>query len=48
MFDEVRNVLIEKKEKEIKLWAVKNVFPLDFAIYLSYSKVQKTRKVDNV
>ena len=45
-FDEVRNVLIKKNE--IKMWAVKILFPLDFAIYLSYSEVQKNKKVDNV
>ena len=46
-FDEARNVLIEKKN-EIKISAVKILFPLDFATYLSYSEVQKKRKVDNV
>ena len=35
-------------KKKIEIWAVKNLFPLDFAIYLSYSEVQKNRKVDNV
>ena len=45
-FDEARNVLIKKNE--IKMWAVKILFPLDFAIYLSYSEVQKNKKVDNV
>ena len=38
----------KKKKKEIKIWAVKILFPLDFAIHLSYSEVQKNRKVDNV
>ena len=37
-----------RKKNEIKIWAVKILFPLDFAIYLSYSEVQKNRKVDNV
>ena len=33
---------------EIKTWAMKNLFPLDFAIYLSYSEVQRNRKVDTI
>ena len=37
-----------RKKNEIKIWAVKILFPLDFAIYLSYSEVQKNRKVDSV
>ena len=45
-FDEARNVLIKKNE--IKMWAVKILFPLDFAIYLSYSEVQTNRKVDSI
>ena len=50
----MRNVLIEKKKQKqkqkngIKTSAVKILFPLDFAIYLSYSEVQKKSKVDNV
>ena len=37
------------KKSEIKIWAVKILFPLDFAVYLGYSVgVQKNRKVDNV
>ena len=35
------------KKNEINIWAVKILFPLDFAIYLSYSEMQKNRKVDN-
>ena len=34
--------------KNIELWAVKNISPLDFANYLSYSEVQKNMKVVNV
>ena len=30
--------------KKIEIWAVKNIFPLDFTKYLHYSEVQKTRK----
>ena len=35
-------------EKKLETWAVKNIFPLDFAKYLSYSEVQKKRKVVNI
>ena len=45
-FDEVRNILIKKNER--KIWAVKILFSLNFAIYLSYSVVQKKGKVDIV
>ena len=45
-FDEAKNVLIEKNK--IKIWEVKILFPLDVAIYLSYSEVQKKRNVANV
>ena len=38
----------KKKKNEIEIWTVKILFPLDFAIYLSCSEVQKSRKVDNV
>ena len=34
--------------KNTELWAVKNIPPLDFANYLSYSEVQKKMKVVNV
>ena len=34
--------------KKTKIWAVKNIFALDFAKYLSYSEVQKNSKVANV
>ena len=37
-----------RKETETNIWVVKILFPLDFAIYLSYPEVQKNRKVDNV
>ena len=30
------------------IWAVKNIFPLDFIKYLSYSEVEKNSKVVNV
>ena len=36
----------QKKKK--KTWAVKLLFPLNLAIYLSHSEVQKNRKVDNI
>ena len=36
------------KKKEMKICALKILFPLDFAIYLSHSDVQKNRKVDNI
>ena len=39
-FDKARNNLIEK----IEIRAVKNIFPLDFAKYLSYSELQKNRR----
>ena len=42
-FDETRNVLIEKNQ--IKIRGAKNLFPLQFDIYLSYSEVQKNRKL---
>ena len=32
-FDKARNILIEKK---FEIWAVQNIFPLDFIKYLSY------------
>ena len=38
-FDKVKNVLIEKKKRRKKsreIWAMKNIFVLDFAKYLSY------------
>ena len=35
-------------QKNIEIWAVKNIFPLDFDKYLSYSEVQKNSKVVNV
>ena len=34
--------------KKIETWAVKIISPLDFAKYLSYSEVQKNKKVVNV
>ena len=43
-FDKARNVLMEK----IKIWAVENIFSLDFVKYLSYSEVQKNSKVVNI
>ena len=39
------NVLIEIKNE---IWTAKNIFPQDFAKYLSYSEVQKNSKVVNV
>ena len=45
-FDQARNVLIEKKRE---IWAMKNTFLLDFAIFCTfYSEVQKNSKVFNV
>ena len=45
-FDKARNVLIEKKRE---IWAMKNTFLLDFAIFRTfYSEVQKNSKVVNV
>ena len=32
----------------MKIRAVKNIFPLDIAKYLSYSEVQKNSKIANV
>ena len=43
-FDEARNVLIGKMET----LAVKKIFPLDLAKYLSHSELKKNREVDNV
>ena len=43
-FDKSRNILIKK----IKIWAVKNIFPLDFAKYPNYSEVQKNNKTTNL
>ena len=37
-----------RKKNETNIWAVKILFLLDFAQYLSYPEVQKNRKVDNV
>ena len=34
--------------KKNEIWAVKNIFPLDFTKYLSYSEVEKNSKVVNV
>ena len=34
--------------EKIKIRAVKNLFSLDFAKYLSYSEVQKNSKIVNV
>ena len=45
-FDEVRNILIKKNER--KIWAVKILFSLNFAIYLSYAVLQKKGKVEIV
>ena len=45
-FDKARNVLIEKKRE---IWAMKNTFLLDLAIFCTfYSEVQKNSKVVNV
>ena len=33
------------QSEKIKIRAMKNLFPLDFAKYLSYSEVQKNSKV---
>ena len=30
------------------MWAVKNIFPLDFPKYPNYSEVQKNNKVTNL
>ena len=38
----------ECSNKKIEIWAVKNISPLGLAKYLSYSEVQKNRKVVNV
>ena len=35
--DKSRNILIKKKK--IKIWAIKNIFLLDFAKYPNYSEV---------
>ena len=47
----VSNSFSESKEhfngKKIEIWAVKNIFPLDFIKYLSYLEVQKSSKVVN-
>ena len=40
-FEKVWNVLIKK----IEILVVKNVSPVNFAKYLSYSEVQKSRNV---
>ena len=32
----------------MKIWVMKNIFPLDFANYLSYSEVQDNSKLLNV
>ena len=40
-FDKAWNVLIKK----IEILVVKNVSPVNFAKYLSYSEVQKSRNV---
>ena len=39
---------VECSNKKIEVWAVKNISPLGLAKYLSYSEVQKNRKVVNV
>ena len=41
-------LVVEMLNMGYEMWAVKNVFPLDFAKYLSYSEVQKNRKAINV
>ena len=33
---------------QIKIWAVKNIFPLDFSKYINYSEEQKNMKFVNV
>ena len=44
-FDKARNALIKKKRE---IWAMKNIFLLDFAIFCTfYSEVQKNSKVGN-
>ena len=42
--DKASNVLIEEKY----IWVLKNIYPLDFTKYLSYSEVQKNSKIVNV
>ena len=42
-FEKPQNVLIIKY-----ILAVKNIFPLDFVKYLSYSEAQKNRNVINM
>ena len=42
--DKARNVLIEKKIR----YGMKNIFPLDFIKYQSYSEIQQNSKVVNV
>ena len=37
-----------RKKNETNIWAVKILFPLYFAIYLSYPDVQKNKNVDNI
>ena len=38
----------KKKQKKKKKWAVKNIFLLDFAKYLSHSEAQKNSKIVDV
>ena len=45
--DKARNVLIEKKRKKNR-YGMKNIFPLDFIKYQSYSEIQQNSKVVNV
>ena len=37
-----------RKKNETNIWAVKILFPLYFAIHLSYPDVQKNKNVDNI
>ena len=43
-FDKARNVLIENKKR----YGMRNISPLEFIKYLSYSELQKNSKVVNV